>query len=104
MRLHLLGLAFLLSLLSGPCQAQAPKDSKQAVSRYDVALGMTTKQVIFAWGKPTRTEVRVSESGRREIFTYKNTRKIDGKVVRGEKYLWFTNDKLTSFSFSPEKR
>lgn len=66
------------------------EDICEAISSSNLKTGMTKEQVKTSWGEPTRTNVTVTESGRREQWIYDRP--------HGNKYyLYFREDKLTGW-------
>ena len=65
-----------------------PPQIREAVIKKEVRLGMTSEQVTVSWGKPGRINRTVNAVGTREQWVY------------GSTYLYFDNDRLTSFQDS----
>ncbi|MDZ4340854.1 MAG: hypothetical protein U1E51_00255, partial [Candidatus Binatia bacterium] len=61
---------------------------KKKILERKVEIGMTAEQVTLSWGKPQRVNRTVGGWGSHEQWIY------------GSTYLYFENDKLTSFQES----
>lgn len=69
-----------------------PESIKQIVRENRVQLGMTSEQVTMSWGRPNNIDRSVGAWGTRERWVY------------GRIYLFFQNDKLTSWQDSRQSR
>ncbi|MDP2603499.1 MAG: hypothetical protein Q8S00_13040 [Deltaproteobacteria bacterium] len=65
-----------------------PAEIKKKILERKVEIGMTAEQVTLSWGKPQRVNRTVGGWGSHEQWIY------------GSTYLYFENDKLTSFQES----
>lgn len=76
--------------------APTPEDSARAkielaITRRQVLIGMTAREVTRAWGEPDKINRSVSASVVREQWVYRRDRRIGN-----EQYLYFDDGVLTS--------
>lgn len=65
-------------------------DLKQVIMEGKVRVGITKEQVLISWGVPDDIHRTVTGFGSSEQWIY-------GNPLYGAKYLYFDNDKLTSW-------
>lgn len=93
-------LCFFLFLAQNNYIYSAENNQSQSTWSTHVEIGMSKKQVELAWGKPLSISHGKSKNNKGESWHYNNSRRLDGKTIKGKKILYFHNDILVSYSYS----
>ena len=71
-------------------------DFAKAIKEGNIAIGMTSNEVLASWGKPDQVVATVSKDSTEELWTYNPSRGYS--PGGGPMILNFTNGRLTSWT------